>query len=33
MGCLCSCLKQQDDGDNNLNETNELTPLTRGFKL
>ena len=30
MGCLCSCLKQQDDADNSLNEPREYTPLIRG---
>lgn len=31
MGCLCSCLKQQEDGDSSFNESNEFTPLTRGL--
>jgi len=30
MGCLCSCLKQQDDNDGNASEANEFTPLTTG---
>ena len=30
MGCLCSCLKQQDDSDGNVDEANEFTPLTTG---
>jgi hypothetical protein len=30
MGCLCSCLKQQDDSDGDVNEANEFTPLTTG---
>lgn len=31
MGCLCSCLKQQEDSDGNYNNANEFTPLTTGI--
>ena len=31
MGCLCSCLKQQEDSDGSINDANEFTPLTTGI--